>query len=171
MKARSKKVASPCQAACPVHTDAGGYARLIAEGLYERAYEVICRTNPFPSVCAHICQRLCEKHCRRGQIDTSVAIRALKKFVVEHATRPPRTPSDRNEHLAASRVAVIGAGPAGLTAALDVRLMGHSVSVFERLERPGGMLNVIPRYRLPQAALEDDVEAILSTGIEMKLSA
>lgn len=155
----------PCQAACPVHTDAGRYARLVAEGRYAEALEVICHTNPFPSVCAHICQRPCEKGCRRRQLDAPVGIRALKHFVVEHAARPaaqPGSPSD-----ARWRVAVIGAGPAGLTAALDLRRRGCRVSVFERLGRPGGMLNVIPRYRLPQEALDADVAAILAEGIEL----
>ena len=160
------KVLPPCQAACPVRTDAGRYARLIAEGRDEEAYQVICRTNPFPSVCAHICQRLCEKNCRRGQLDAPVAIRALKRYVVR-AMGPPLAPSPAELSADAPRVAVIGAGPAGLTAALDLRLGGHRVSVFERLGRAGGMLNVIPRYRLPQEAVDADIESILATGIDI----
>jgi NADPH-dependent glutamate synthase beta subunit-like oxidoreductase/ferredoxin len=148
-----------------VHTEAGGYARLIAEGRYEEACEVICRTNPFPSVCAHICQRPCEKHCRREQLDAPVGLRALKRFVVRRmSARPPRAPAAA---ATAKRVAVVGAGPAGLTAAADLRLAGHRVSIFERLDRPGGMLNVIPRYRLPQAALDADVQRILALGIDV----
>ena len=161
------KVIPPCQAACPVHTDGGRYARLVAEGRDAEAWQVICRTNPFPSVCAHICQRPCEKQCRRAQLDAPVALRALKRFVVERlgsrAPRPQPPTRDRFE-----RVAVVGAGPAGLTAALDLRQQGFRVTVYERLERPGGMLNVIPRYRLPQQAIDADVEAILSTGIELR---
>ena len=156
----------PCKAACPVRTDAGRYARLIAEGCYEEAYKVICRTNPFPAVCAHICQRHCEKECRRGQLDAPVALRALKRFVVRAMGargHPPSAPVSSD----ASRVAVIGAGPAGLTAAHDLRQQGHRVSIFERLDRPGGMLNVIPRYRLPQEALDSDMEGILAAGIEI----
>jgi len=163
----TSKYVPPCQAGCPVRTDAGRYARLVAEGRYEEAYEVICRTNPFPSVCAHICQRLCEKNCRRAQLDASVGLRALKRFVVQRlgSARPrPVPPGPPVE----GRVAVVGAGPAGLTAAHDLRLRGCRVSVVERLERPGGMLNVIPRYRLPLEALDADVEAILATGVELQ---
>jgi len=162
----SSKVIAPCQAGCPVRTDAGRYARLVAEGRYDEAYEVICRANPFPSVCAHICQRPCEKQCRRGPLDAPVGIRSLKRFVVQHARRPAPGPC-APEPAASGRVAVVGAGPAGLTAAYDLRLRGHRASVFERLDRPGGMLNVIPRYRLPQEALDADVAAILATGIEL----
>jgi len=138
----------------------------VSEGRYEEAFEVICCTNPFPSVCAHICQRPCEKHCRRVPIDSSVGIRALKRFVVNQVdarVRPSRVvpPPDK------ARVAVVGAGPAGLTAAYDLRMRGHRVSIFERLERPGGMLNVIPRYRLPLDALDADIEAIVATGIDV----
>ena len=156
----------PCQAACPVRTDAGRYARLVAAGRYEEARDVICRTNPFPSVCAHICQRPCEKSCRRGQVDSPVALRALKRFVVEQVGSPARAEATEPK-AAGGRVAVVGAGPAGLTAALDLRREGCRVHVYERLDRPGGMLNVIPRYRLPQSAVDADVESILATGIEI----
>ena len=161
------EVMPPCQYACPVRTDTGGYARLIAEGRDEEAYKVVCRTNPFPSVCAHICQRHCEKKCRRAEIDAAVALRALKHFVVEHVPRTVGAEPLASETGASRRVAVVGAGPSGLTAAYDLRRRGHRVSVFERLARPGGMLNVIPRYRLPPAALDADIEAILASGIEL----
>jgi len=161
------QILPPCQAACPVHTDAGGYARLIAEGRYAEACEVICAANPFPSVCAHICQRPCEGSCRRAQVDAPVALRALKRFVVQQLGADAR-PHHAAPEAHGARVAIVGAGPAGLTAALDLRLAGHRVSVFERLDRPGGMLNVIPRYRLPQEAIDADVEAILDTGIELR---
>jgi len=154
----------PCQAGCPVRTDAGGYVRLIAEGKYEEAYRVICRTNPFPSVCAHVCQRPCEKNCRRAQIDAPVAIRALKRFVVQEVGR--WASEAQPAPATGARVAVVGSGPAGLTAARDLRMRGARVSVFERLDRPGGMLNVIPHYRLSREALDADVQAILGLGIE-----
>ena len=157
-------VLPPCQAGCPVRTDAGRYARLVAEGRYEEAYEVITRTNPFPSVCAYICQRPCEKNCRRAALDAAVGLRSLKRFVVEKIgeNRPRANPPPAT----GARVAIVGAGPAGLTAARDLRMAGHRVAVFERLDRAGGMLNVIPRYRLPQKALDSDLDAILSLGIE-----
>jgi NADPH-dependent glutamate synthase beta subunit-like oxidoreductase/Pyruvate/2-oxoacid:ferredoxin oxidoreductase delta subunit len=162
----TEQVLPPCQAGCPVRTDAGGYARLVAEGRYDEACEVICRTNPFPSVCAHICQRPCEKSCRRAQLDAPVALRALKRFVVDRAGARAERPAV-SQGGAKGRVAVVGAGPAGLTVAHDLRVGGHGVHVFERLDRPGGMLNVIPRYRLPQAALDRDVGAILDADVEI----
>jgi len=138
----------------------------VVEGRYEEAYQVICQANPFPSVCAHICQRPCEKNCRRTQLDAPVALRALKRFVVERVgSRTPEPPAA--QEAVKGRVAVIGAGPAGLTAAYDLRMQGCQASVFERLERPGGMLNVIPRYRLPQEALDADIDAILATGVKI----
>ena len=161
------RILPPCQAACPVHTDAGGYARLIAEGRYGEAYRVICCTNPFPSVCAHICQRPCESQCRRAQVDSAVAIRALKRFVVQQVGDKAPPKHDVPE-AAKARVAIVGTGPAGMTAAQDLRLAGHKVTLFERLDRAGGMLNVIPRYRLPQAALDADIQAVLDTGIDVR---
>jgi len=163
----TSSIKAPCQAACPVRTDAGAYVRLIADGRYEEAREVICRTNPFPSVCAHICQRPCERECRRAQIDAPVGVRALKHFVMERMEDAPRPERPLSRHLAGKRVAVVGAGPAGLTAAVDLQLQGCAVTSYERLDRPGGMLNVIPRYRLPQPALDADIEAILSAGIQL----
>lgn len=142
----------------------------MAEGRYHEARDVICRTNPFPSVCAYICQRACEKSCRRGQLDAPVGLRALKRFVIRRVGARPAEPLATLD-LTESRVAVIGAGPAGLTAAHDLRRRGCRVGLFERLDRPGGMLNVIPRYRLPQDALDADVQNILSTGIEITCNA
>ena len=138
----------------------------MAAGRYEEAWDVICRTNTFPAVCAHICQRPCEKECRRAQLDAPVGLRALKRFVVERLPRHGAPPAPPGIPLTA-RVAVVGAGPAGLTAAHDLRRRGCGVAVYERLDRPGGMLNVIPRYRLPAKALGADIEAILASGIEM----
>jgi NADPH-dependent glutamate synthase beta subunit-like oxidoreductase/ferredoxin len=139
----------------------------VAEGRDEEAYQVICHTNPFPSVCAHICQRPCEKSCRRAQLDAPDALRALKRFVVQRAGRRTAEPPAADQP-AKGCVTVIGAGPAGLTAAYDLRTHGCRVSVLERLDRPGGMLNVIPRYRLPQEALDADIEAILAAGIDLR---
>ncbi len=139
---------APCEFPCPVRTDAGRYARLIADGLYEEACEVIVRTNPFPAVCAYICQRPCEAACRRSDVDA-----------------PPVSPAEGEPVRA--RVAVVGAGPAGLAAAFELARAGCTVKVLERLDVPGGMLNVIPRYRLPLEALQADVERILSAGVEL----
>ena len=164
----------PCQAACPVHTDTRKYAQLIAWGRFEEALEVVRKVNPLPSVCGRICQHPCEEKCRRGGLDAAVALKELKRFVSETvAASSPAVPQaeTRAPDLAAAtqgKVAVIGAGPAGLTAAQDLRGMGYAVTVFERLPQAGGMLNLIPNYRLPERVLKKDIEAILAHGIELR---
>ena len=156
----------PCQAACPVRTDTREYVNLIAWGRFEEALQVIRKVNPFPSVCGRICQHPCETKCRRGTLDAAVALKELKRFVTEIETASDPAPAVAP--VTRGRVAVVGAGPAGLTAAQDLRGMGYGVTVLERLGRPGGMLNLIPRYRLPDRILQKDVDAILARGIELK---
>ncbi len=164
----------PCRAACPVHTDAGGYVTAIAEGRFRDAYVLARGPNPFPSVCGRICAAPCETACRRGCIDAPVSIRALKRFVTErfgvesfagaeawhegHGPVPAATgPS----------VGIIGGGPGGLAAAHDLRLAGHRVTVYEAEARLGGMMVLgIPEYRLPRPLIEREIEAILELGIE-----
>ena len=156
----------PCQAACPVRTDTREYVNLIAWGRYEEALQVIRKVNPFPSVCGRICQHPCEAKCRRGALDAAVALKELKRFVTEIETAPDAVPEA--PPVTRGKVAVVGAGPAGLTAAQDLREMGYGVTVIERLAHPGGMLNLVPKYRLPERVLRKDVEAILARGIELK---
>jgi NADPH-dependent glutamate synthase beta subunit-like oxidoreductase/ferredoxin len=169
----------PCRAACPVHTDAGAYVTAIAAGRFEEAYLIARAPNPFPSVCGRVCAAPCEHACRRGSVDTPVSIRALKRFVTErfgvesfaantmwhaaHGEVPPATgPS----------VGVIGGGPAGLAAACDLRLAGHSVTIYEAHDRLGGMMVLgIPEYRLPRALIAREIEAILELGIDVELDA
>lgn len=188
-----------CQAACPVATDAGRYVQLIAEGRDEDAYLVARAPNPFASVCGRVCAAPCEDACRRGLIDAAVSIRALKRFVCEqygvestrpdtqdrlrseeiregnrypgHLPMPARLFRSAAEALASSRrVAVVGAGPAGLSAAHDLALLGYSVTVFDAAAEPGGMMRFgIPEYRLPRNLIEAEIERIAALGVEIRL--
>lgn len=158
-----------CAAACPVHTDTREYVQRVSRGDYEGALDILLEVNPFPSVCGRICHHPCEAECRRKEIDSAVSLRMLKRFIVEN-TREYRV-SRRGKPAASlgKKIAVIGSGPSGLTAARDLALMGYAVSVFEKDSEPGGMLaHAIPRYRLPDEALKDDIEDILACGVEVR---
>ncbi|HEX2985681.1 MAG TPA: NAD(P)-binding protein [Caproiciproducens sp.] len=156
----------PCVALCPAGVDIPGYIALVNDGRYADAVRLIRKDNPFPTACAFVCEHPCEARCRRNMIDDSINIRGLKRFAVDHAGKvsvPERAPST------GKRVAVVGAGPGGLSAAYYLSLMGHSVTVYEKQPHLGGMLRYgIPSYRLPRERLWDDIEAILSTGVEVK---
>jgi len=164
----------PCRAACPVHTDAGAYVTAIAEGRYRDAYLIARAPNPFASICGRVCAAPCETACRRGTVDAPIAIRALKRFVTErygvesfaassiwHEAHGPVPAAD------GPSVGVIGGGPAGLSAAYDLRLAGHPVTVYEAHDRLGGMMVFgIPEYRLTRALIEREIDAILELGVE-----
>ncbi|MCC8017856.1 MAG: FAD-dependent oxidoreductase [Lachnospiraceae bacterium] len=158
----------PCVTLCPAHVDVPGYIALAAAGRADDAIRLIRKDNPFPTACALICEHPCEQRCRRRMIDDAVNIRALKRYVVDHATAdsvptPPCNPST------GKKVAVVGSGPSGLTAAYFLQLMGHQCTVFEEKKQLGGMLRYgIPNYRFPRERLQQDLDAILSTGIEVK---
>jgi NADPH-dependent glutamate synthase beta subunit-like oxidoreductase len=187
-----------CQAGCPVATDAGRYVQLIAEGRNEDAFLVARAPNPFASVCGRVCAAPCEDACRRGSIDGPISIRALKRHVTEQygveSTLPDTQDSLRTTlvgegnrytgHLpvvalqpaAATgagtkrKVAVIGAGPAGMAAAHDLALLGYAVTVFEGAEEPGGMIRFgIPEYRLPRTLIRAEIDKIQSLGIDLRL--
>ncbi|MEG3072175.1 MAG: FAD-dependent oxidoreductase [Peptococcaceae bacterium] len=155
----------PCTDACPVHTDVRGYLAAITRRDYLEAYRLIRANNPFPSVCAWVCQHPCEDSCRRAAIDAPLSIRGLKRFVVETVGPTfhfPKVPDS------GYKVAVVGAGPAGLTAAHELVRCGHQVVVFDRLAAPGGhLLTSLPPYRLPIMALQRDIEAIKAAGVEI----
>lgn len=159
--------AIPCVANCPAGVDIPGYIALVGDGRYADAVRLIRKDNPFPGVCGLICEHPCEKHCRRQIVDDSINIRGLKRYAVERAgivPTPPCAPFN------GKTVAVIGGGPAGLTAAYYLQLKGYHVTVFEKHKRLGGMLRYgIPSYRLPDDDLDRDINAILSTGIQVKL--
>lgn len=168
-----------CQDACPVHTNACGYVTAIAEGRYEAAYKIARATNPFASICGRVCGAPCEVNCRRGSLDAPVTIRALKRFVNEkygpetgdfshyQAGADDRMiPPQRGDY---ERVAVIGAGVAGMTVAHDLTKLGYKVTVFEAYAEPGGMLTAgVPIYRLPRELVRAEINAILSLGVELK---
>jgi len=161
---------APCTAACPVHTDTRQLVELIVEGRYEDALELLLDANPFSSVCGRICHHPCEQGCRRATIDAPVGLMRLKRFVMENAAeyRHRRRASNRGSQ-DKQKIAVIGAGPAGLTAAADLARQGYRPVVFERAATPGGLLgNALPRYRLPYSVVMEDIEDILSLGVELR---
>jgi len=157
---------SPCQHTCPVGMDIPSYIALIREGRLEDAYKVMLRTNPFPSVCGRVCDHKCQSKCRRGKMDEPIAIKFLKRFISDNAPRPKieAVSVTRNE-----KIAVVGAGPAGLTAARDLAIRGYKVTVFEELPEPGGMLRwAIPSYRLPRDIIAKEIDDIRALGVEIK---
>lgn len=165
----------PCMQACPVHTQAGRYVSLIAQGRYEEAYRYARTPNPFASICGRVCGHPCEPACRRGQFDSPISIRALKRFVTERYGPESRNPIDvfggKPEVLHSEKVAVIGSGPAGMSAAHDLALLGYPVTVFEAAAVPGGMMHLgIPEYRLPRDVLQAQIREILDLGPELKLN-
>jgi NADPH-dependent glutamate synthase beta subunit-like oxidoreductase len=187
-----------CQAACPVSTDAGRYVQLIAEGRDEDGFLVARAPNPLASVCGRVCAAPCEDACRRGAIDAPITIRALKRFLTEQygaeSTRPdtqdrlatgaeyegnryaghlPAQPITFHRQKPAPparrKVAVVGAGPAGLAAAHDLALLGYGVTIFDAAEEPGGMMRFgIPEYRLPRSLIHAEVDKILALGVELR---
>lgn len=168
----------PCMAACPVHTEAGRYVALIEEGKYRDAYHVARRPNPFASICGRVCAAPCESACRRGTIDQPIAIRALKRFVTERFGVESMVDLEKLKEVFGKsvkkngiKVAVIGAGPAGLSCAHDLALLGYEVTVFEAQSVAGGMLRLgIPEYRLPRELIRLEINAILSLGVDLKLN-
>jgi len=186
----------PCLDACPVKTDAGRYVQLIAEGRLAEAYRVARSPNPIASICGRACGAPCEDACRRGKIDEPVTIRALKRFLTEQFGPEALPPKTLREMLAGPtgggsvtpghfgvldaqaettepkrKVAVVGAGPAGLACAHDLAVMGYGVTVFEAMPHPGGMLRYgIPTYRLPREVIDAQVREIEALGVEFRYS-
>ncbi len=155
----------PCVSLCPAHVDIPGYIALIAAGRHADAIRLIRRDNPFPTVCGFICEHPCEAKCRRNIVDDGINIRGLKRFAADQAGKvapPTNAPST------GKRIAILGGGPGGLSAAYYLQLCGHQTTVFEMLPQLGGMLRYgIPNYRLPKDRLDDDIQAILETGVQV----
>lgn len=159
----------PCISYCPAHVDVPGYIALIKEGDYAGAVNLIRQMNPFPTACAFICEHPCEERCRRNLIDSPINIRGLKKYAVDQIAADQVKVPEAGESTG-RKIAVVGGGPAGLTAAYFLSLMGHKVVIYEERAELGGMLRFgIPNYRLPKDRLDEDIRGILSTGnIEIK---
>lgn len=156
----------PCVSLCPAHVDIPGYVALVGEGRYADAIRLIRKDNPFPTTCGFICEHPCELRCRRNMVDDSVNIRGLKRVAADFAgeVEPPKCAPSTGK-----KIAVLGGGPGGLSAAYYLQLMGHQTTVYEMLPKLGGMLRYgIPNYRLPKERLEDDVNAILKTGVQVE---
>ncbi len=166
-----KRGISPCRDACPVNTRAQGYVALVHEGRYADALRVIKEENPFPGICGRICNHRCETACNRGLVDEPIAIKDLKRFVVDQVYAQPRQPVEPVPRTRPERVAIIGAGPCGLTAAMDLVRQGYGVTVFEALPVAGGMLRVgVPEYRLPSWIVDREVQDIIDLGVELRLN-
>lgn len=156
----------PCVALCPARVDIPGYIALVREGRYADAIRLIRKDNPFPTTCGFICEHPCEARCRRNMMDDAINIRGLKRVAADFAgeVEPPKCAPSTGK-----TVAVLGGGPGGMSAAYYLQLMGHQVTIYEMLPKLGGMLRYgIPNYRLPKERLDQDIEAILKTGVEVK---
>jgi len=168
-----KKETAPCQIACPSNIHVQGYIALVAQKKYKEAYDLIRRNNPFPSVCGRVCFHPCEADCRRGEYDQPLAIASIKRFIADYVhshhskfeKSDPPVPKDKE------KVAVIGAGPAGLSCAYYLAKEGYQVTIFEKDSKAGGMMrSCIPPYRLAREELDWEIDQILAEGIELKLN-
>lgn len=165
---------SPCKTACPAHLAVQGYIQMAAEGRYMDALKLIKQDNPFPAVCGNICNRRCEARCTRGLIDQPVAIDEIKKFIAaqelkEEGRYIPHCYNDEGKQWDDYKIAVIGAGPAGLSAAYYLRTKGYPVTVFEKEKEPGGMLRFgIPAFRLEKDVIQAEIDVIRTMGAEIR---
>src|SRR5512137_2606760 len=178
-----KQGVAPCRAACPTDQRAMGYIALVKQKRYADAYWAIRREHPFPSVCGRVCNRNCEAACSRGKVDEPVNIMGIKRFVADwayqHRDELPNmrdksvvgTPFHHKPKPSGKKVVVVGAGPAGLTAGLELVRLGHKVKVFDALPVAGGMIRVgIPPHRLPYEMMDWEIQQILDEGVELQLN-
>ena len=160
---------APCKATCPAHISIQGFIGMITEGRYKEGLRLIKETMPFPGTCGRICHHPCEMKCNRGKIDEPVAIEYLKRFLADRDLLEDFSYVPETEEKKEEKVAVIGAGPAGLSAAYFLAIKGYPVTVFERLPVAGGMMAVgIPEYRLPRDILRKEIKTIVDMGVEIK---
>lgn len=166
---------APCYDACPIHGNPSGYVALAAEGKFQEAYESATEKNPFPSICGRICEHPCEQECNRDNLDTPVSIAYIKRYLADWNV-DSGVKVTVEEKLATieengKKVAIVGAGPAGLSAALELRKLGFAVTVFEKHGVMGGMMSLgVPAYRLPSAVIERDIQNILDYGVDVQLN-
>jgi len=162
---------TPCQHTCPVELDIPSYISLIKEGKFAEAYCLIKQRNPLPAICGRVCNHPCEFKCNRTQVDEPIAIRNLRRFVADYAFNLGVKYTPKIKERKKERIAIIGAGPAGLSAAWDLTLEGYPVTVFEALPVAGGMLAVaIPDYRLPKNILRKEIQDIENLGVDIRLN-
>ncbi len=167
---------APCYNGCPIHNDPSGYVALTMQGKYQEAVDLIREKNPFPSICGRICIHLCEQECNRNNIDKPVAISAIKRFLFDWELTNGRKKSIEEKQKSITengiKIAIVGAGPSGLTAGFELRKLGYSITIFEKQARAGGMMRLtIPEYRLPAKIIDREIENILEYGIDLKLNA
>ncbi|MEM3550557.1 MAG: FAD-dependent oxidoreductase [Candidatus Bathyarchaeia archaeon] len=159
----------PCRSACPAHVNVQAYVSLIQKGKYKEAVEVIRKDMPFPAICGRVCFSPCEDACARVNVDQAVAIRALKRLVADIEREQGRVMSEPIPKKYSEKIAIIGAGPAGLTAAYELAKLGYPVTVFERMNEPGGMMRYcIPNFRLEKFVVANEIAYIKDLGVEVK---
>ena len=164
-----KRGTAPCKATCPAHVSIQGYIALINEGKYQEALELFKKDHPFPGACGRVCHHPCEEICTRSDVDEPLAIRELHRFLADYEKGQgeyfvPEVTEKRDE-----KVAIVGAGPAGLSTAYFLALKGYQVTIFEKLPVTGGMMRVgIPEYRLPRDIIDAEVDVIQKMGVEIK---
>ncbi len=160
---------APCKTACPAHIAVQGYIKLAAQGKYTEALELIKKENPFPAVCGRICPRSCESACTRGEIDEPIAIDEIKKFIADQDMNEATRFIPKKRHDYGKPIAVIGAGPAGLSCAYYLAIDGYKVTVFEKQTKPGGMLMLgIPGFRLEKNVVEAEIEVLRQMGVTFR---
>ena len=169
LRPRYDEKTAPCSAGCPTGEDIGRIEMLAAQGQFKEAWETIRKENPFPAVCGRVCYHPCEGVCNRGEFDDPIAIHSLERFLADTAARYELKPALPTVPDRPQRVAIVGAGPAGLATAYFLRQLGYPCEVFESLPEPGGVLRWgIPPYRLPQAVIEQEIGMIRSLGVDIQ---
>jgi NADPH-dependent glutamate synthase beta subunit-like oxidoreductase/NAD-dependent dihydropyrimidine dehydrogenase PreA subunit len=161
---------SPCKTNCPAHIGIQGYIKLAAQGKYTDALELIKHENPFPAVCGRVCPRKCESECTRGDIDAPVAVDEIKKFIADQDLNAEHRYIPKKRHEYGKKIAIVGAGPAGLSCAYYLAIDGYKVTVFEKQQALGGMLTLgIPSFRLEKDVVNAEIEILKDLGVEFKL--
>ena len=165
----NRRGTAPCKAACPAHISVQGYIALTAQGRFREALKLIKAANPLPAICGRVCHHPCESSCTRSRIDQPVAIDFIKRFVADLDLNSEARYIPEVKEAKTEKVAVVGAGPAGLSCAYYLALEGYPVTIYEKLPIPGGMLSVgIPEYRLPKAIIDAEIQVILDMGVKLK---